>query len=302
VAAEQLGVSGVIATVTTGIYLGRLAPRFASPRTRVQSSGMWEMTRFILNGLIFILIGLQLPGVLDGVSHVPAMQLLGYTGLVSLTALLVRFAGLIGYRLAMRLVSHPAEMPPRAGWQHTVVLGWSGMRGVVSLAAALALPATTYSGAAFPDRSLVIFLTFTFLLVTLLGQGLTLPLIIRALGVTPDGKTEREEAKARLKAARAAMARLDQLVMEDWVDPDEAAAFRARYQGQADHARAHYEGADLETEEERIDASRRLRRELLEAESSAVVRLRDDGYIADDVLRRVQSGLDLQSVGLEAQH
>ncbi|HEX6507117.1 MAG TPA: hypothetical protein VF221_05740 [Chloroflexota bacterium] len=140
------------------------------------------------------------------------------------------------------------------------------------------------------------------MLVTLVGQGLTFPLVIRALGVTGDGRAEREEAKARLKAARAAMARLEQLSTEDWVQPDEAESFRARYQELADHYRAHYDGADVESEDERVEASLRLRRELLDAERSAIVRLRDEGYIADDVLRRVQRDLDLQTVRLDGSH
>jgi monovalent cation/hydrogen antiporter len=301
--AEQLGVSGVIATVTAGIYLGRLAPRSASPQTRVQSAGMWEMTTFILNGLIFILIGLQLPSILAGASHFSTISLLGYTAVVSLTVILIRFVWLIVYRFVTGLF-HPRsdETQLRPRWQYAVVLGWGGMRGVVSLAAALALPAATSHGGAFPARNLVIFLTFMVLLVTLLGQGLTFPLVIRALGVTSDGRAEREEAKARLKAARAAMARLEQLATADWVDSREIEAARARYQKQADHYRAHYEGVDIESDEERIEASRRLRRELLDAEGGAIVRLRDEGYIADDILRQIQRGLDLEAVRLEVQH
>jgi CPA1 family monovalent cation:H+ antiporter len=301
--AERLGVSGVIATVTTGIYLGRVAPRFLSPQTRVQSTAMWEMTSFILNGLIFILIGLQLPRILDGISHVSPLSLLGYAAAVSATVLLVRFAWIGAAAYAPRAIfSRLRERDPRPRWQYVTVLGWGGMRGVISLAAALALPTVTDAGGAFPYRSLVIFLTFSVLLVTLLGQGLTFPLVIRALGVTGDGRPEREEAKARLKAARAGMARLDQLATEDWVPSDEAESLRARYQERADHYRAHYDGADVESEDERIEASLRLRRELLDAERAAIVRLRDEGYIADDILRRVQRDLDLETVRLDGQH
>jgi CPA1 family monovalent cation:H+ antiporter len=301
--AEELGLSGVIATVSAGLYLGRMTPRLASPQTRVQNSGMWEMTTFILNGLIFILIGLQLPEVLNGTSQVSPLSLVGYAAVVSLTILVVRFAWFIAVAYILRVIYHfwPQGQPwPR--WQNATVLGWGGMRGVVSLAAALALPTATNAGSALPFRNLVIFLTFSVLLVTLIGQGLTFPYVIRRLRVTGDGRAEREEAKARLKAARAAMARLEQLATENWVHPDEAEFFRARYQERADHYRAHYEGADLESEEERIKASLRLRRELLDAERGAIVRLRDEGYIADDILRRVQRGLDLESVQLDGQH
>jgi CPA1 family monovalent cation:H+ antiporter len=301
--AERLGVSGVIATVTAGIYLGRVAPRFVSPQTRVQTMAMWEMTTFVVNGLIFILIGLQLPRVLDGISGVSTLKLLGYAAAVSGTVLLIRFAWIFPTSYAPKVIlSRLRQGGPRPQWQYFTVVGWGGMRGVISLAAALALPTVTNAGGAFPDRSLVIFLTFSVLLVTLLGQGLTFPLVIRALGVTGDGRAEREEAKARLKAARAGMARLEQLATEDWVQPDEAESWRSRYQEQADHYRAHYQGEDVESEDERIEASFRLRRELLDAERAAIVRLRDAGYIADDILRRVQRDLDLETVQLDGHH
>jgi CPA1 family monovalent cation:H+ antiporter len=301
--AEQLGVSGVIAAVSAGIYLGRVSPRFASPQTRVQSTAMWEMTTFILNGLIFILIGLQLRGILAGTSDLSILSLLCYAAVVSLTVVTMRFVWLFGYGFVPRLLfPQRYEDQPRPRWQYAAVLGWGGIRGVVSLAAALALPAATNAGGAFPSRSLVIFLTFSVLLVTLLGQGLTFPYLIRVLGVTADGRAEREEAKARLKAARAGMARLDQLAGEDWVRADAAESLRTRYQEQADHFRAHYEGVDLDSEEEQVEANRRLRRELLDAERGAVLRLRDEGYIADDILRRVQHDLDLASLRLDVQH
>lgn len=299
--AEALGVSGVIATVTTGIYLGRVGPRFVSPQTRVQNTAMWEMTAFILNGLIFILIGLQLPHILDGISHISIRNLLGYAAAVSASVLLIRFAWVAASAFVTWAFSG-RDPGTRPRWQYVTVLSWGGMRGVISLAAALALPTAINGGNAFPFRSLVIFLTFSVLLVTLLGQGLTFPYVIRVLGVTGDGRAEREEAKARLKAARAAMVRLEQLATEGWVQPDEVETFRARYQEQADHYRAHYDGADLASEEERIEASVRLRRELLDAERSAIVRLRDEGYIADDILRRVQRDLDLESVRLDGAH
>ncbi len=301
--AEQLGVSGVIATVTAGIYLGRVSPRFISPQTRVQGTAMWEMTTFILNGLIFILIGLQLPRVLDGIAHGSPLSLVGDAAAVAAAVLVIRFAWIFatGF-LPLYLRSRGQENVPRPLWPNLIVLGWGGMRGGISLAAALALPIATSSGAALPFRNLVIFLAFSVLLVTLLGQGLTLPLVIRALGVTGDGRAEREEAKARLKAARAGMARLEQLSSEDWVPVEEAESFRASYQERAEHYRAHYDGADLESEDERIEASLRLRRELLDAERTAIVRLRDEGYIADDILRRVQRGLDLETEQLDGQH
>jgi CPA1 family monovalent cation:H+ antiporter len=169
------------------------------------------------------------------------------------------------------------------------------MRGAVSLAAAFAVPLTTQAGDPFPERDLIVFLTFCVVLVTLVFQGLTLPLVIRLLGLEDDGIDDRLEAKARIKAAGAALARLDELVAEGGVREDTAERMRGSYTFRVDRFRSRFDDGDDGGIEERSQSYQRLRRELLEAERQAVVELRRRGTINDDVMNRVQRDLDLEA-------
>jgi CPA1 family monovalent cation:H+ antiporter len=173
------------------------------------------------------------------------------------------------------------------------------MRGAVSLAAALALPLTTDAGRAFPDRDLLIFLTFAVILGTLVVQGLTLPALIRMLALEEDGLAEREEAKARIHAAEAALERLEELIDEDWVREDTAERMRGLYNFRQARFRSRVDAeADGAAEERSLDYQR-LRRELLDAERSAVIELRRAGRIDDEVMRRVVRDLDLEDLRLD---
>jgi monovalent cation/hydrogen antiporter len=171
---------------------------------------VWNTLIFLLNGLVFMLIGLQLPGILGILDTTIARQspliLVWYAVLVSLTVILVRLVLVFpGTYLPRRLSRRLRERDPYPGWRTVVLLGWTGMRGAVSLAAALAIPEVTADGDAFPERALVIYLTFCVILATLVVQGLSLPLLIRGLGLQDDGVSAREEMKARLTAAQAAL-------------------------------------------------------------------------------------------------
>jgi CPA1 family monovalent cation:H+ antiporter len=175
------------------------------------------------------------------------------------------------------------------------VLAWAGVRGAVSLAAALALPTD------LPYRDTIVFVTFVVILGTLVGQVLTLPLLISALHVEDDDSAaDREDAKARIKAAQAALARLEELESEDWVREDTAERMRGSYNFRTRRFRARYEGVDGDGEEERSRAYQRLRRELLDAERGAVLELRNDGVITEEVMQRVQRDIDLEDSRLDA--
>jgi CPA1 family monovalent cation:H+ antiporter len=187
-----------------------------------------------------------------------------------------------------------------SNWRGAVFISWAGMRGAVSLAAALALPLETDGGAPFPERALIIFLTFTVILATLVGQGLTFPLVIRALGLEDDGADEREDAKARIKASDAALARLEELVDEDWVREDTAERMRGAYRFRAGRFRARLDGDDTDGVESRSQDFQRLRHELLEAERVALEGLRRDGAISNDVWLRVGRDLDLEEERLDS--
>jgi Na+/H+ antiporter len=234
---EVLHVSGVLATVTTGLYLAWRAPTFFSSGTRLQAEAVWAMLIFLLNGLVFILIGLQLPGILAILNTTIAQRspilLVWYAILVSLTVILARLVWVFPQALLPRLLSRRLrERDPYPGWRPVVLIGWTGMRGAVSLAAALALPVVTTEGAAFPERAFVIYLTFGVILATLVVQGLSLPLLIRGLGLHDDGASERQEMQARLTAAQAALARLDELASQNEVSQESAQHLRKHYEAQ----------------------------------------------------------------------
>ncbi len=301
--------SGVLAAVTAGIYMGWVSPRLTSPGTRLQAYSLWEILTFMLNSLLFVLIGLQLPAILEGISedYSPATLAL-YAAVVCLAVITARFVWIFPATYLPRKVSRRLrERDPSPPWQNVAVIAYAGMRGAVSLAAALALPLE------FPGRDLVLFLTFCVIFVTLVGQGLTLQPLIRWLDIHDDGASEKEEIKARLLAAEAALARIDELVEEDWVYEDSAERMRGMYgyrrrrfatrHATATDKRVADFAADLDGDDEdyetRSEAFQRFRRELLEAEREAVLRLRSEGRIGDEVMRKVERDLDLEDSRLE---
>ena len=186
-----------------------------------------------------------------------------------------------------------------SNWRGAVFVSWAGMRGAVSLAAALALPLSTDDGAPFPGRDLVLFLTFAVILATLVGMGLTLPLVIRRLDLQDDGIEDREDAKARIHAAEAALARLEELLEEEWVREDTAERVRGAYRFRTSRFRARLDDGDDGAIEMRSQDYQRLRRELLDAERSALVELRRTGVISNEVWLRVGRDLDLEDQRLD---
>jgi monovalent cation/hydrogen antiporter len=292
--ARAVGVSGVIAAVTVGIYMGWHTPELTNAQVRLQGQAVWEIVFLVLNAVLFALIGLQLPSIVDALSAYSTMQLIGYAALVSAVVIAARFAwvfssGFVGHALSRRF----RREDPAASWASKTVLSWSGMRGAVSLAAALAIPLTIDSGASFPNRNLIIFLTFSVILVTLVLQGLTLPGLIRVLDLEDDGLAEKEEAKARIYAAQAAIDRLGELEAEEWVRDDTAERLRGLYGFRQNRFRERLDPDGDGTIEDRSQAYQRLLRELIDAERRAVEELRREGRIDDDVMRRVIRDLDL---------
>jgi monovalent cation/hydrogen antiporter len=298
--AQAAGVSGVLAAVTVGIYMGWYMPELTNPQTRLQGVAMWEVLFFVLNGLLFGLVGLQLPGIIDSLSGRSTETLIRDAVIVCGAVIAARFAWVFAVGYLPHLLNRRLRAPdPVPAWRGKTVLAWSGMRGAVSLAAALALPLTTDAGDAFPDRDLLIFLTFSVILGTLVVQGLTLPALIRALAFEDEGLAEREEAKARIHAAEAALGRLEELIDEDWVREDTAERMRGLYNFRQARFRSRVDTeADGSAEERSLDYQR-LRRELLDAERGAVIELRRTGRIDDEVMRRVVRDLDLEDLRLD---
>jgi monovalent cation/hydrogen antiporter len=290
--AVALGVSGVLAAVTIGVYMGWYTPQLTTVQTRLSGNAFWEILVFLVNALLFSLIGIQLREIVDRLSITGSLLL--EAAAISAAVIVIRVVAVpvITYlpRWMFRRIRERDPYPP---WQWPTVLAWAGIRGAVSLAAALALPVDV------PHRDLLVFFTFVVILVTLVGQGLTLPLLIRLLRVEDDGGADREDAKARIKAAEAALVRLDELATEDWVNPDTLERMRGSYRFRSTRFRARYEGVDDDGVEERSVRFQRLRRELLEAERQAVLSLRTQGTITEEVTQRVLRDIDLEDSRLD---
>jgi Na+/H+ antiporter len=300
--ADQIGVSGVLAVVTCGLYLGWRAPEIASPESRMQGAAMWSILTFLLNATLFILIGLQLPTIVDGLAGQSAGQVVGYAAIVCAAVVALRFIYSFVITAVIRTVDRrPSQRARRASWRLRVVSGWSGMRGAVSLAAALALPLHTDAGAPLPGRDLIQFITFSLILVTVVGQGLTLPWLIHRLDVVDDGTDEEnEEIKARLVIAKAALGRVDELEGEDWTQDGTIERVRNLYQYRK--RRFAIRAGKIEDEdgiEERSLAYQRLMHEIYAVQRRELTRLRNQREISAQVMRRVERELDLEEERLE---
>ena len=299
--AELAHASAVLAAVTVGIYMGAHTSELTTAQTRVQGDAVWEIVVFVLNALLFVLIGLQLPVILDQLSGEPAGTLLAYGVIVSATVIVVRIAWVFPATYIPRALSRRIrERDPYPPWQYPAFISWTGMRGAVSLAAALALPLTTDAGGPFPGRDLILFLAFCVIFATLVGQGLSMPIVIRVLGLESDRLSEKEETKARIRAAEAALERLEDLVEEDWVRPETAERMRGLYSFRRNRFAARFDRANDGAIEEQSLAYQRLRRELLDAERRILEELRRDGVISEEVVQRVVRDLDLEDLRLDA--
>lgn len=292
--AEAAGVSGVLAAVTIGVYMGWYTPELTNERTRLSGDAFWEILVFLVNALLFVLVGLQLHRIVNALSGTSSPRLTWYAALVALTVIAARIVWVpIGAWLPRLLVPSIRHNDPYPPWQWLSVISWAGIRGAVSLVAALALPTN------FPDRDLIVFLTFGVIVATLVLQGLTLPVLIRVLGVSDDGGAEREDAKARIKAAEAALVRLEELVAEGGVREDTADRLRGSFGFRRDRFRARFDDGDDGAIEARSAAFQGVMRELLAAERAAILALRNDRVIDDAVMQRVLRDLDLEAARLD---
>lgn len=297
VPADQLHLSGVLATVVAGIWVGRHSPKALSSRVRVSGVASWQILLFLVNGAVFILIGLTLPQAISGLSGRSPLTLLALAAAISGAAILARIAWVFPALLAPRWIRRRRGRRdvPMPDIRHVAIVGWAGMRGVVSLAAALALPLE------FPDRDLVIFLTFSVILATLVGQGLTLPLLISRMRID-DGTAGagQEEAFARYVTADAATAELEELAQQ-WPGHLELIDnLRAQYEHQTRHAVIRQDPDESEeAEEQELLEHRQIRMGVLTAEREALLALRDRGAISDHIFRRVERDLDLEELRME---
>jgi CPA1 family monovalent cation:H+ antiporter len=296
--AERLHVSGVLAVVTAGIFLGWHSPLIVTARYRLQSTAFWQMLVFLLNGFVFISIGLQLPAILQELRGESLVVLLKDAAWLSLAIVVVRIAWVFPATCLPRLLLPGLrQRDPFPGWRNVAIVAWSGMRGVISLAAAFALPFTLPNGNPFPARNYILFFTFCVILVTLVLQGLTLPLLIRALRVRDSSEADEEECTARTQANRAALELIDRLARECGVPEEPVDRLRAEYNERLAELAGCAANGDA-SGEIATPHYRRLQLEALKVERHTIIQLRNQHVINDDALRRIQRDLDLAETRL----
>jgi monovalent cation/hydrogen antiporter len=293
--AEEIHASGVLAAVACGLFLGRRSATFFSSVVRIEAQAFWNTLIFVLNGIVFILIGLQLPYILAGIRNYSLWELLLRGGLVSAAVILLRiiwvFPGAYASYFIRRNVLKQHEDYPSA--RGIFIVGWTGMRGVVALAAAISLPKMISNGMPFPERNLILFLTFCVIFVTLVLQGLTLSPLIARLGLTELPSAKYEEVEARRIMIEAALRKLEEIpdreepVMKG-IHDDLAKHYRIRH-GALERA----QGAGRVFSEQH-DLFERTARELRDTERVSAVLLRDQDRISDEVLQKLLRELDLQ--------
>jgi NhaP-type Na+/H+ or K+/H+ antiporter len=302
-ASEEAHASGVLAVVACGLYLSRYSAQYFSPEARLQVNGAWSALNFILNGLIFILIGLQLPYILGGISEYSHWTLLKYGLAFSVVLILLRLIWMFPSALLSRLVrtrllhQHLARMNAR----EVFVVGWTGMRGVVALAAAISLPVALGDGSRFAQRDLIIFLTFSTIFVTVVVQGLTLAPLIRALNLTAAAPGCDEEMAARRTVLQEVMTYLESEEISARTVDD-----KHGYEDLLDRYRDRLESLEPDpltadapkSDPELFRQRRRLYLETVQMQRRTLLRLRDRGEIGDDVQRRLERELDLSEARL----
>lgn len=292
VAAELLHVSAVLAVVAGGLSLRQQFSDVVAPAARLQSRAVWELFIFIVNALIFVLLGVQFGGLIEALPAGSAGGVAIAGLLLSALVIVVRLVWVpIATWLPRALSADVRRRDPVPGWQGIFLVSWTSMRGIVSLASALALPTLLRDGTPFPYRTEIILVTMVVILVTLVAQGISLTPIVRALRFPPDQAHHEEARHARFESARHALETLDDLADEPWARADDIARLRAEYQEQS---RQHHRRGELDLEA--TVSRRRLRAQVLRAERKLLVRLRNEGAISDEVLHELEGELDVEAL------
>jgi CPA1 family monovalent cation:H+ antiporter len=299
--AERLHLSGVLAAVAAGIHGGWKGPELLSASTRLNATAVWGILVFLLNCVLFILIGLELPEIVGNLRDFSTSQLIGYGGLVSAVVILIRPVWVFPATWLPRLLSHRLrQRDPIPPWRHVSVVAWSGMRGVVSLAAALALPITFSNGRPVPQRGLIIFLTFSVVLSTLVFQGLSLSWLVRWLGIK-ERHEDKQERNARLKLAQAALGHLERGAehkpRHERALQQVIALYQERVEALNDDVAEVLGWSD---HRESWIAARHLRLECLAAERHELISLRRDRKVNEELLHQIERELDLEEARLRA--
>jgi monovalent cation/hydrogen antiporter len=301
---ETLGGSGVLATVTTGLYISWNGLRLISAATRLQGVFFWDLIIYLIEGMVFLITGLQARTLIAGIGGYSLAELSLSASVVGLAVIATRFIWIFpAVYLPRWLIPSVRRRDPSPPWQWAFIIGFTGIRGVVSLAAALAIPLTTVSGEPFPQRDLIIFLTFFVILLTLVGQGLMLRSVIGWLGLANAGRRERhadrnQEARAEHKAVEAAIERLATLRQDRKLPSEIVAPLSARYRDRL----AHLDARDDDAHHRKLSAEREdIELQMIESERSTINRLYRDGKLKDEGRRHIERALDLREADIANQ-
>jgi CPA1 family monovalent cation:H+ antiporter len=281
--------------------MGIVGPKILPTRVRLQGYFVWDILDFLVNAILFVLIGLQLRAVVNGLSGYSAEELALYALAVSVMVAGIRLAWFFSTPYLIRALDRrPAQRARRVSASWRLVVAWSGMRGAVSLAVALALPLSTDAGDTFPQRDLIIFLTFAVIFFTLVVQGLTLPALLRRLGVTRGEEEADEELRARIVASKAALVQLDEISEEPWTRDDTIDRQRRFYE----YRKRRYAARagkidDDEGYEDRSAAYQQTLQLVLAAQREALLKMRDEGELSNEAMNGILRELDLEQARLE---
>jgi len=292
--ADALHTSGVLAVVTMGMYLGTKGPHVVTPSTRLQAGAMWSMVTFLLESLIFMLVGLELPRVIVALREHALTQLVAIVLATTLACMIVRFVWVFISIYVAGADGRARRQSAATRWKKPFFIAWAGLRGADSLVIALALPLTIHGGAPFPSRDLIIFVTFGVIFLTLVVQGFSLAPLVRRLGLEADKKEAEEERLVRVAMAEAALNRLREIARDENVPTDVVAKMRREYR----HRLRMAERTHLRQERDGFDAAayRALRRRMQAAERAELLRLAEAGKIGGDVMSHVQRQQDLRDL------
>jgi monovalent cation/hydrogen antiporter len=302
---EHLGGSGVLATVTAGLYISWNGLRLISAATRLQGIFFWNLFIYLVEGLVFLITGLQARTLIARIGDHAFYELATSAMLVSAVVIVTRFVWMYPATYLPRWLYPPLKRrDPAPPWQWPFVLAFTGVRGIVSLSAALAIPLLTADGQPFPDRDLILFLTFSVILVTLVGQGLMLPALIRALCLAHAGRLERRadklaEHKARRQGIEAAINRLEELTSERKLSDDMVRPLRARHRERLKHIEHRIDGN--EGHRKLTELHDEIEFLLITAERQHINELYRSGGLKDEARRRIERELDLREVDLADQ-
>jgi CPA1 family monovalent cation:H+ antiporter len=296
---QHLGGSGVLATVACGLYVSWIGPRLISSATRLQGIFFWDLLVYLIEGLVFLLTGLEVRALLEQTQSLPIGELVMATVLTTLIAIAARFIWVFPATYIPRWVSSSlAQRDPSPPWQAPFIIAFTGVRGVVSLAAALAIPYALNNGQLFPHRGLILFVTFGVIVITLVGLGLMLPLVVRWIGVTPLGQAEhageiQSELNARVSALEEVEKRLEKFIEERELPDEVIALLRTRNQ-----TRRQILPSDMADGLDNMRQGAALKKELIDAERDFIFQLLRDGKITDEGRRRIEYELDLEEASV----